>query len=232
MPDLFDPIIVDTAALDRDGHALLPGLLDAEECAALIAAYDDPDVAYRSTVVMARHGFGRGEYRYFARPLPAIVARLRRDLYPPLAAVANRWAEQLGTAAIWPLDHAALEARCHAAGQTRPTPLLLRYGPGDYNRLHQDVYGAFVFPLQLLVLLNEPGRDFDGGEVVLVENRPRMQSRASVLPLRAGDAAIFPVRERPIASARGYARAGMRHGVSAIRSGQRHVLGIIFHDAA
>jgi uncharacterized protein len=223
---------IDVAALDRDGYALIPGLLDADECASLIATYDDPAVAFRSTVAMARHGFGQGEYRYFARPLPNLVARLRCDLYPALATVANRWAAQLGTPTDWPERHSDLEARCHAVGQTRPTPLLLRYGPGDYNRLHQDVYGELVFPLQLLVLLSEPGRDFEGGEVVLVENRPRMQSRASVLPLRSGDAAVFPVRERPAASARGFARAGMRHGVSAVRSGHRHVLGIIFHDAA
>lgn len=224
--------IIDADALDRDGYALFPGLLSPADCAAMIAAYDAPGVAFRSTVVMARHGYGQGEYRYFARPLPPLVARLRRDLYPPLAAIANRWAAQLGGVGDWPADHAGLEARCHAAGQQRPTPLLLRYGPGDYNRLHQDVYGALVFPLQLLVLLNAPGRDFTGGEVVLVEGRARMQSRASVVPLGLGDALLFPVRERPVASARGYARATMRHGVSAIRSGARHVLGIIFHDAA
>jgi uncharacterized protein len=234
MRDPLTAINVDTttASLDRDGYAILPGLLSAEDCAALAAFYDAPDVAYRTTVVMARHGYGRGEYRYFARPLPNMVQALREGLYPALAGIANQWAARLGEAAPWPLQHHELSARCAAAGQTRPTPLLLRYGPGDYNRLHQDLYGALAFPLQVVVLLDQPGRDFDGGELVLVEGRARMQSRPMVLRLDQGDAAIIPVRDRPITSARGWTRATMRHGVNAIHRGNRRTLGIIFHDAA
>ncbi|OYQ37872.1 proline hydroxylase [Sandarakinorhabdus cyanobacteriorum] len=219
------------SALDRDGHAVLPALLDADACATVAAMFDDGATAFRSTVIMARHGYGQGEYRYFARPLPDMVQQLRETLYPPLAAVANVWADRLAGLRHWPADHTALAAECAAAGQTRPTPLLLRYGPGDHNRLHQDVYGDLVFPLQLAVLLDAPGRDFEGGEFVLVEGRARMQSRARVVPLRRGDAVVFPVRDRPVASARGWSKAVMRHGVADIRYGQRRTLGIIFHDA-
>ncbi|MEI6487050.1 MAG: 2OG-Fe(II) oxygenase [Sphingomonadales bacterium] len=196
------------AALDADGHAIIPGLLDADACAATAALFDDPATPFRSRIDMARHGFGRGHYGYFARPLPPLVQGLRGGLYPALA------------------------AQCAAAGQTRPTPLLLRYGPGDFNRLHQDLYGPLVFPLQLVVLLDRPGRDFGGGELMLVEGRPRQQSQGRVVPLRQGDAALFPVRERPVPSARGWARASMRHGVATLHHGQRRTLGIIFHDAA
>ncbi len=218
-------------ALDENGHALLPGLLDASQCAMLAALYDGGDCAFRATVNMARHGYGQGEYRYFARPLPPLVQGLRETLYPLLAAVANAWADRLPGLRRWPADHAALAAECAAAGQTRPTPLLLRYGPGDHNRLHQDIYGDLVFPLQLVVLLDAPGDDFDGGEFVLVEGRARMQSRARVVPLGRGDGVVFPVRDRPVGSVRGWSRASMRHGVADIRRGQRHTLGIIFHDA-
>ncbi len=219
------------ANLDRHGYAIVRGLLDETTCGTVASLYDDPNTPFRSTVVMARHGYGQGEYRYFARPLPLIVQGLRDTFYPPLARIAEEWSARLGHPRAWPADHAGLVAACAAAGQTRPTPLLLRYGPGDYNRLHQDVYGELVFPLQLVVLLDAPGRDFSGGDLVLVEGRARMQSRASVVNLCQGDAAIFPVRERPIASARGWSRATMRHGVAEIRSGQRRTLGIIFHDA-
>lgn len=218
------------ADLDRDGNAVLPGLLTADACAALAARYGE-DGLFRSTVVMARHGYGRGEYRYFADPLPEPVATLRRDLYPPLAAIANAWNGALGIDADFPPDHAAFRARCRAAGQTRPTPLLLRYGPGDYNCLHQDLYGELVFPLQVAVLLSRPGTDFTGGEFVLTEQRPRRQSRVQVVPLDQGDAVVFPVRHRPGKGARGFHRLAMRHGVSALRGGRRHTLGIIFHDA-
>ena len=216
--------------LDVHGCALLPRLLDAQACEAVAAWYEEPAL-FRSTVVMARHGFGRGEYRYLAYPLPEPVAGLRASLYPPLAEIANRWNEALGEPARFPSDHAEFLARCHAAGQTRPTPLLLRYGPGDYNCLHQDLYGEHVFPLQVAILLSEPGRDFEGGEFVLTEQRPRMQSRVEVCPLRQGDAVIFPVRQRPVRGGRGVYRVTLRHGVSRLRAGRRHTLGIIFHDA-
>jgi hypothetical protein len=219
------------AALDDEGFAVVAGLLSPADCAALARCWDD-DARFRSQVVMARHGFGRGTYKYFAYPLPEPVAGLRAALYPPLAAVANRWSEALGAADRFPADHAAYLARCHRAGQTRPTPLLLRYGEGDYNRLHQDLYGEHVFPLQVAILLSEPGRDFTGGEFVLTEQRPRMQSRAMVVPLGRGDAVVFPVRHRPVQGARGAYRATLRHGVSRVRSGRRYMLGIIFHDAA
>jgi hypothetical protein len=219
------------AALDRDGYATIPHLLDAARCCGVAAMYDDARIPFRSTVVMARHGYGQGEYRYFARPLPSIVQGLRETLYPPLARIAEDWSRRLGDPRAWPADHAGLVAACAAAGQTRPTALLLRYGPGDYNRLHQDVYGELVFPFQCVVLLDAPGDDFTGGDLVLVEGRARMQSRASVVRLGRGDAAIFPVRERPVASARGWSRASMRHGVAKICSGQRRTLGVIFHDA-
>ena len=216
--------------LDSCGAAVLGGLLDPAACAALIALYDDP-ARFRSRVVMARHGFGRGEYQYFADPLPPLVAGLRAALYPPLAAIANRWAEALGETTRFPDDHAAFLARCRAGGQTRPTPLLLRYGPGDYNCLHQDLYGAHVFPLQVAVLLSEPSEDFSGGEFVLTEQRPRMQSRAEVVPLGRGDAVVFPVHHRPVQGTRGVYWVTMRHGVSRLRGGSRHTLGVIFHDA-
>ena len=218
------------ADLDAYGCAVIPGLLPAAGCAALAAGYDD-DSAFRSRVVMQRHGFGRGEYRYFAYPLPPVVAGLRRGLYPALAAIANRWHASMGLEARFPDDHEAFLARCHAAGQARPTPLLLRYLPGDYNCLHQDLYGEHVFPLQAAVLLSRPGDDFTGGEFVLTEQRPRMQSRAEVVPLAQGDAVVFAVRHRPVAGARGSYRVTMRHGVSRLRSGRRHMLGVIFHDA-
>jgi hypothetical protein len=218
------------AELDAQGWAVLPRLLDAPSCDGLAALYDD-DARFRSRVVMARHGFGKGEYKYFAYPLPAPVAALRRDLYPPLATIANCWHERMGIEARFPDDHAAFIARCHDAGQTRPTPLLLRYGAGDYNCLHQDLYGEQVFPLQVAALLAEPGVDFTGGEFVLTEQRPRMQSRAMVVPLQKGDAVVFAVNQRPVQGTRGNYRVMMRHGVSRIVTGQRHTLGIIFHDA-
>jgi len=218
------------ADLDAHGAALVPGLLDVETCAAVTSWYDEARF-FRSTVVMARHGFGRGEYRYFANPLPDLVAELRGALYPPLAAIANRWNAVLGEAVRFPPTHAEFLARCHAAGQARPTPLLLRYGPGDFNCLHQDLYGEHVFPLQAAVLLSQPARDFTGGEFVLTEQRPRMQSRAEVVPLAQGDAVVFPVHHRPVAGARGPYRVTLRHGVSRLRSGARHTLGLIFHDA-
>jgi uncharacterized protein len=218
-------------ALDADGFALLPSLIGARDCKALVRSYDDRAL-FRSRIVMARHGFGRGEYSYFDYPLPAIVAKLREWLYPPLAAIANRWNAALGVDQHFPGEHAAYLERCHQAGQTRPTPLLLRYGEDDYNCLHQDLYGEQVFPLQATVLLAEPGRDFTGGEFVLTEQRPRRQSRAEVVPLARGDAVIFPVHHRPVQGTRGFYRANLRHGVSRVRDGQRHALGIIFHDAA
>ena len=216
--------------LNQHGCAVVPGLLDAETCAALVTHYDEA-AHFRSRVVMERHGFGRGEYQYFAYPLPPVVAQLRQALYLPLAAIANRWQEQMGLETRFPLEHADFLARCHAAGQVRPTPLLLRYRAGDYNCLHQDLYGEHVFPLQLAVLLSHPHDDFTGGEFVLTEQRPRMQSRAEVVPLAQGDAVIFPVFHRPVNGTRGSYRVQMRHGVSRLRSGLRHTLGIIFHDA-
>jgi hypothetical protein len=219
------------ADLDAQGWAILPGLIDAAACEATAALYG-PGEIFRSHVVMARHGFGRGEYRYFAYPLPPLVERLRSALYPRLAPIANRWHERMGLAARFPDEHAAFLAHCHAAGQTRPTPLLLRYGAGDYNCLHQDLYGEHVFPLQVAILLSAPGADFTGGEFVLTEQRPRMQSRAEVVPLGKGDAVLFAVNSRPQQGTRGDYRVMMRHGVSRLRSGQRHTLGIIFHDAA
>jgi len=219
------------ATLDADGAAVIPGLLTADACAAMARLFDDP-ARFRKRVVMEAHAYGRGEYRYFAAPLPPAVACLRTALYPPLAGIANRWTAALGEAARFPADHAAFLARCHAGGQTRPTPLLLRYGPGDYNRLHQDLYGAEVFPLQVVVLLSAPGDGFRGGEFVLTEQRARMQSRVEVVALAQGDAVVFPVHHRPVAGPRGVARAVMRHGVSRVRAGARMTLGIIFHDAA
>jgi hypothetical protein len=218
------------AALDGEGCAVIAALLTAEECAALVATYDAED-RFRSRIVMARHGFGRGEYKYFGHPLPEIVAELRVALYAPLARIANRWNEILGVAARYPDAHAAFLDRCRRAGQTKPTPLLLRYGEGDYNCLHQDLYGEHVFPLQAAFLLSRPGHDFTGGELVLTEQRPRMQSRVEVVPLARGDGVIFPVRHRPARGMRGFYRVNLRHGVSRLRSGHRHTLGIIFHDA-
>jgi hypothetical protein len=219
------------AALERDGHAILPELLGEEECRALAALYDRRE-AFRSRVVMARHGFGEGEYKYLAYPLPPVIAELRQRLYALVAPVANRWQEQLSLNVSFPKTLDAYIARCHAAGQTRPTPLILKYGPGDYNCLHQDLYGELVFPLQATVLLSRPGEDFAGGEFLLVEQRPRRQSKGEVVALRQGDAVIFPVNHRAVAGTRGYYRVTMRHGVSRVRSGQRFTLGIIFHDAA
>ncbi|APZ99073.1 proline hydroxylase [Sphingopyxis sp. QXT-31] len=218
-------------ALDARGWAVLPGLLGAGECDALAARYDAA-AEFRSRVTMARHGFGRGEYRYFAYPLPEPVGALRTALYPRLAPLANRWHARMGIDVRFPEKHAEFLARCHAAGQARPTPLLLNYGPGDYNCLHQDLYGEHVFPLQAAVLLSAPGADFTGGEFVLTEQRPRMQSRAAVVPLGKGDAVVCAVNARPVRGSRGDYRVTMRHGVSEVRSGQRRVLGVIFHDAA
>jgi hypothetical protein len=218
-------------SLDAQGWAILPNLLSAGECDGVARLYDESD-GFRSRVVMARHGFGRGEYRYFDYPLPPLVEALRTGLYPRLAPIANRWHERMGLAARFPADHAAFLERCHAASQTRPTPLLLRYGPGDYNCLHQDLYGEHVFPLQAAVLLSEPGEEYEGGEFVLTEQRPRMQTRPMVVPLRKGHALIFAVNSRPVQGTRGSYRVKLRHGVSALRSGRRHTLGIIFHDAA
>jgi hypothetical protein len=216
--------------LDERGCAETGPILTASECAALISAYDN-DEAFRSRVVMARHGFGRGEYKYFAYPLPASVAALRAALYPPLAVIANRWMAALGRADGYPEDHARYLEWCHAAGQSRPTPLVLKYGAGDYNCLHQDLYGDLAFPLQVTVLLSAPGEDFAGGEFVLTEQRPRMQSRAEVVPLSRGEAVIFAVNQRPARGSRGPYRVTMRHGVSRLRAGHRFTLGVIFHDA-
>ncbi len=220
-----------TAALEATGHGIIRGLLGAHECPAIAALYDDP-ARFRSKVVMAKHGFGRGEYQYFAHPLPERVVELRRSLYAALVPVANRWAEALGKPARYPDRLEAYLEECHAGGQTRPTPLLLRYGAGDFNCLHQDLYGALAFPFQVTVLLSKPEADFGGGEFVLTQQRPRMQSRVDVVPLRQGDAVVFAVNERPVQGTRGVYRVRMRHGVSEVRSGQRHTLGIIFHDAA
>ncbi|MFN3571107.1 MAG: 2OG-Fe(II) oxygenase [Polaromonas sp.] len=228
LPDTQAPGLAET--LHDRGHAVLPQLLSPAECAAIRGLYPQAG-CFRSRVVMARHGFGRGEYQYFSYPLPDIVQRLRSRLYPQLVEVANRWNEAMGLAIRYPAGHAAFLARCHAAGQTRPTPLLLQYGEGDYNCLHQDLYGEHVFPLQVAILLSRPGGDFTGGELVLTEQRPRMQSRATVVPLAQGDAVVFAVNQRPVAGSRGFYRVTMRHGVSDIRAGQRHTLGLIFHDA-
>jgi len=217
-------------ALDAGGCAVMAGLLDAQECGTLARLFLD-DGRFRSHIHMARYGYGRGEYKYFAYPLPDLVAALRTALYPALAAVANRWNEALGDPVRFPPRPADFLKRCHDGGQTRPTPLLLKYGPGDYNCLHQDLYGEHVFPLQVAILLSAPEKDFTGGEFVLTEQRPRMQSRATVVPLARGDAVVFVVRQRPVRGARGNYRVNMRHGVSTLRSGERHTLGIIFHDA-
>lgn len=219
-----------SAELDERGWATTGPLLAAEEREALIASYDD-DALFRSTVVMTRHGFGRGEYRYFVRPLPDLVGTLRKALYGRLVQVANHWRERLGQGDPLPATHSDYLEQCHLAGQARPTPLLLRYGPGDYNCLHQDLYGELSFPLQAAFLLSDPA-EFEGGEFVLTEQRPRMQSRVQVVPLRAGEAVIFAVNHRPVQGTKGTYRVSMRHGVSPVRSGSRHTLGIILHDAA
>lgn len=216
--------------LDAQGYAVIHSVLSPNMCNAMAALYDDASL-FRSTIVMAHHGYGRGEYKYFAYPLPISVAALRTNLYPPLAAIANRWNDLLGIEMQYPATHAAYLEHCHAEGQTRPTPLLLSYGAGDYNSLHQDLYGDQVFPLQATILLSRPGADFSGGEFVVTEQRPRMQARCEVVPLMQGDLVIFPVWNRPIQGTKGYYRAAMKHGVSKIRSGQRKTLGIIFHDA-
>lgn len=219
-----------TAELSQQGSAVIPQLLSAADCEALVRLYPDSR-HFRSRVVMQQHGFGRGEYQYFSYPLPETVARLRATLYPELVGVANAWNEAMGLEVRYPEDHASFLARCHAAGQQRPTPLLLQYGPGDYNCLHQDLYGEHVFPIQVAVLLSRPGEDFTGGEFVLTEQRPRMQSRPEVVALNQGDAVVFAVHHRPVQGGRGFYRVNMRHGVSTLRSGRRHTLGVIFHDA-
>ena len=218
------------AGIDAHGCAIVPGILSPSDCAALASLYPDDDL-FRSKVVMKRHGFGSGEYKYFRYPLPSLIETLRQELFPGLSAIANSWNERLGTDGRYPASLPEFLERCHAAGQTKPTPLLLQYGPGDYNCLHQDLYGEHVFPLQVAFLLSEPGKDFEGGEFVLTEQRPRMQSRAEVAPLKLGDGVIFPVHQRPVAGSKGFYRVNMRHGVSRLRSGRRYTLGVIFHDA-
>ena len=212
------------------GCALLEKLLSREECEQIAGLYPH-EAHFRSRVIMARHGFGKGEYSYFKYPLPDLLGGLRTALYPHLATVANEWSARMGIDQRYPVDHAAFLKQCHGKGQTRPTPLLLQYGPGDFNCLHQDLYGDLAFPLQVAILLSEPGRDFTGGEFVLTEQRPRMQSRAEVVPLRQGDAVAFAVHNRPVQGTKGNYRVNLRHGVSRLRSGRRHTVGIIFHDA-
>ena len=216
--------------LDDRGNAVIERLLSATECR-LIAGWYASGTLFRSRVLMASHGFGRGEYKYFAYPLPQIIATLRETLYPQLAPIANRWSERLGIETRYPPRLTQFLSRCHEAGQTRATPLLLQYGPGDYNCLHQDLYGEWIFPLQLTILLSQPGEGFAGGEFIMTEQRPRMQSRPEVVPLQRGDAVVFAVHHRPVAGTRGVYRVNLRHGVSRVRSGQRHTLGVIFHDA-
>jgi uncharacterized protein len=219
-----------TRDLDLQGSAMIEHLLSPEECETLASLYSR-DELFRSCVVMARHGFGRGEYKYFAYPLPDLIGSLRTALYPPLVPIANRWNEVMGLDVRYPVAHAEYIRRCHGAGQSKPTPLLLQYGMGDYNCLHQDLYGEHVFPLQVTILLSAPQRDFTGGEFVMTEQRPRMQSRPEVVPLRQGDAVIFAVNQRPVQGSRGFYRVTLRHGVSRLRSGSRYTAGIIFHDA-
>ncbi len=216
--------------LDAHGWAMLPGMLSSAECDAIAGLYEGGG-RFRSHVVMARHGFGRGEYKYFSYPLPGIVADLRATIYPRLAPIADRWNEAMRIDVRYPERHEDFHERCHAAGQTRPTPLLLQYGADDFNALHQDLYGKHVFPFQVAFLLSEPGRDFTGGEFVLTEQRPRMQSRAEVVPLRQGDGVIFAVSHRPVSGSRGTYRVNLRHGVSRVRTGHPHTVGVIFHDA-
>ena len=222
------PALTDT--LDERGFATIPRLLDSKTCGELAALYDQPG-QFRSKVVMARHGYGRGEYQYFDRPLPRVVADLRTAVFPHLVPLANLWAERLRQDRRYPKTLKALTAECAALGQTRPTPLLLKYGPDDFNCLHQDLYGELAFPLQLAVLLSRPGEDFTGGEFLLTEQRPRRQSRGEVVPLQQGDAVVFAVHHRPAMGTRGYHRVNQRHGVSTVRGGQRFTLGVIFHDA-
>jgi len=217
--------------LDETGNASIVSLLTPAECRVTAGWYAN-EALFRSKVVMAKHGFGRGEYKYFSYPLPPMVAALRGELYPQLAAVANRWNEQLRARTRYPSTHPEFLARCHEVGQTRPTPLMLQYAVGDYNCLHQDLYGECIFPLQVAILLSQPGDDFTGGEFIITEQRPRMQSRAEVVPLQQGDAVILAVHHRPVQGARGTYRVNLRHGVSRIRSGHRHTLGVIFHDAS
>ena len=219
-----------TEDLNGRGCALIEQLLSAEECRQIAGLYAEAS-HFRSHVHMARHGFGKGEYRYFKYPLPELLADLRTALYPHLADIANNWNERMGVDAHYPRQHADFLKQCHAAGQTRPTPLLLQYVPGDFNCLHQDLYGDMAFPLQVAILLSKPGRDFTGGEFVLTEQRPRMQSRAEVVPLRQGDAVAFAVHNRPVKGTKGNYRVNLKHGVSRVRSGMRHTVGIIFHDA-
>jgi hypothetical protein len=216
--------------LDAHGCATIEGVLAPEECTALAALYS-VDSMFRSRIVMGRHGFGRGEYKYFSYPLPDLVFALRTSIYPHLVPIANGWNTAMDIAVRYPEAHAEFIARCHAAGQLRPTPLLLQYEPDDYNCLHQDLYGEHIFPLQVAILLSEPGRDFTGGEFVLTEQRPRMQSRPEVVPLKRGDAVVFAVHHRPVQGTRGVYRVNLRHGVSRLRTGHRHTLGVIFHDA-
>jgi uncharacterized protein len=216
--------------LDARGSAMLEGLLSPEECRSLAELYSAESI-FRSRVVMARRGFGQGEYQYFSYPLPELIAGLRTELYPRLAPIGNRWNEAMGIDVRYPAKHEDFIWRCHEAGQRKPTPLLLQYQAGDYNCLHQDLYGEHVFPLQVAILLSRPGGDFTGGEFVMTEQRPRMQSRAEVVPLRQGDAVVFAVHHRPVQGARGTYRVNLRHGVSRLRSGHRHTVGIIFHDA-
>jgi uncharacterized protein len=218
------------SSLDARGCAHVERLLSPQQCASIASLYAQRD-EFRSTIVMARHNFGRGEYRYFSYPLPVLVQELRAALYAKLVPIANRWQQLMRIERVFPSAHADFIRRCHDAGQQRPTPLLLRYEAGDYNCLHQDLYGEQVFPLQVAILLSQPQRDFDGGEFVLTEQRPRMQSRVEVVPLQLGDAVVFAVHHRPVQGSRGVYRVNMRHGVSTIRSGQRHTLGIVFHDA-
>jgi len=229
MTDHDWPAITDH--LSDNGWAPIRGLISGEACDEIARTYDR-DAGFRTRIVMSRHGFGRGEYKYFSYPLPDVVQTLRTELYRHLEPVANAWNEQLGSAVRYPPEHAEFLARCHDAGQRRPTPLLLRYGPGDYNCLHQDLYGENVFPLQVAILLSEPGRDFEGGEFVLTEQRPRAQSRAMVVPLAKGDGVVFAVSHRPVRGTRGTYRVNLRHGVSEVRAGRRHTLCIIFHDGA
>jgi uncharacterized protein len=219
-----------TEQLDGFGNAMIEGLLTPEECRAVSALYPD-DAQFRSHVHMARHGFGKGEYKYFKYPLPDLIFGLRTALYPRLAIVANAWNERMNVDQRYPAEHAEFLRRCHNAGQTRPTPLLLQYVPGDFNCLHQDLYGDLAFPLQIAILLSEPVKDFTGGEFVLTEQRPRMQSRAEVVPLKQGDAVVFAVHNRPVQGTKGNYRVNLRHGVSRLRSGKRHTVGVIFHDA-
>ncbi len=216
--------------LDAQGSAILEHLLSPEECQALAALYSN-DGLFRSRIVMGRHGFGRGEYKYFSYPLPGLITELRTAIYPRLVSIANRWNTAMGVDVSYPERHADFIKRCHQAGQLKPTPLLLQYEADDYNCLHQDLYGEHVFPLQVAILLSEPGRDFQSGEFVMTEQRPRMQSRPEVVPLRQGDGVVFAVHNRPVQGTRGVYRVNLRHGVSRVRSGHRHTLGIIFHDA-